>query len=244
MKKTPPWKLAAPIPVVLLRRFLDFSPSGDSSSPTDSLLGALVGMVTQDLTSAVILATEQVVFLVIFVLLFGDSISSQQRLGAVYRFSRMPRRTPWYLYGLLALGGWAGIYCGVYVGLNALVSLLVCGGHEPCFGTTALALWGIFTLIAWLAGLGCTLLCGRFGASIGGAVTMGLVLALSTAAYYGIGGSWAAALNPMSFTRQTFAAPWSAAGKAAILSGELALLALGAGRYFCTKDIFPVEEEG
>lgn len=244
MRKSTLWKLAAPIPVVLLQRLLDFSPSGGGSSPTDLLLSALVGAVTQDLTTAVILAAEQVVFLVIFVLLFGDLISSQQRLGAVYRFSRMSRRTPWYLRQTLALGGYSGIYCGVYVGLNALVSLLVCGGHEPGFGATALALWGIFTLIAWLAGLGCTLLCGRFGASIGGAVTVGLVLALSTAAYYGIGGPWAAVLNPMSFTRQTFAAPWSAAGKAAILSGELALLALGAGRYFCTKDIFPVEEEG
>ena len=113
--------LACPVPLVLFQRCLDLTAEKSGQTPETLLLNAVAGKITSDAVASFVLATGCIVFLVLFLLLFGDSIAQQQRTGAVYRFSRMPSRHPWFLRQFFTLGGCAFAYCGIYVFLHALI---------------------------------------------------------------------------------------------------------------------------
>ncbi len=233
------------VPVVLLKRCLDLAEKY-SEAPEQLLLNAVAGKVTDNFVATFALTTESIVFLVLFLILFGDCISEQQRTGAAYRFSRMPSRRPWFLRSFIALGGYAFGYCGVFIGLHALISLMTSEAAASAeLWSISLSLWIVFSLIAWCFATGCNLLCGRFGASVGVMLCVLLTIVLSVLSAIQGMPLWAQLVDPASFIEEIFTSGWRAwIAKSGILCVELLAVTVPAGRYFSTKDIFESEGDG
>lgn len=238
-------RLVYPIPLVLLQRCLDLTPQKYGQTPDMLLLNAVTGKITSDAATSFILATECIVFLLLFLLLFGDSIAEQQRTGAVYRFSRMPSRHPWFLRQLFTLGGYAFAYCGIYIFLHTLISLLI-SDMSMSLQTyiVSLSLWVVFSFIAWGFAVGCNLLCGRFGASVGVMLCVLLMTALAALSTKQEIPKWVQMINPAFFPETVFTDLRILLHKIGILCIELLAIAFPTGEYFNAKDIFSMEGDG
>ena len=238
-------RLFFPVPLVLLQRCLDIWAGADPEAPEVMLLHAVAGRVTSGGVSAFVLTWECVAFLLLFLVLYGDFIAEQQRTGAVYRFSRIPSRGPWFCRQVFSLGGYACGYCGIYVALHGAISAVLSeGACGPRFYGTVLSLWLIFSLIAFGFSVGCNFMCGRFGASVG-IVGICLTLALAAALSTQLGvPDWVSVVNPASFSETFFTDRAMTLQKLGALCLEVLLVTVPAGRYFSTCDIFTVEGEG
>ncbi len=237
--------LACPVPLALLQRCLDLTTEKGGQTPETLLLNAVAGKITSDTVSSFVLATECIVFLLLFLLLFGDSIAEQQRTGAVYRFSRMPSRHPWFIRQFFTLGGCAFAYCGIYIFLHTLISVLI-SDIDISLQTyvVSLSLWVVFSFIAWSCAAGCNLLCGRFGASVGVMLCVLLMTVLAALSTKQEIPQWIQMINPASFPEAVFTDLRTMLPKIGILCLELLAIGFPAGRYFCTKDIFAMEGDG
>lgn len=237
--------LACPVPLVLLQRCLDLAAEKTGQTPETLLLHAVAGQITSDAVTSFVLATGCIIFLVLFLLLFGDSIAQQQRTGAVYRFSRMPSRHPWFLRQFFTLGGCAFAYCGIYIFLHTLISIRISDMYISLQTyIVSLSLWVVFSLIAWGFAAGCNLLCGRFGTSIGVMLCVLLLTILAALSTREEIPQWVQMINPASFPETVFTDLRTMLQKIGILCLELLAVGFPAGRYFCTKDIFAMEGDG
>lgn len=245
MRKQYFMRLICPIPLVLLQRCLDLTSQKYAQTPDKLLLNAVAGKISSNAVTSVGLATEYIAFLLLFLLLFGDFIAEQQRTGAVYRFSRMPSRHPWFLRQLFTLGGYAFAYCGIYIFLHTLISLLVSdmGMHLRTY-MVSLSLWIVSSFIAWGFAVGCNLLCGRFGASVGVMLCVLLMTALAALSTKQEIPQWVQMINPAFFLETVFTDLRILIHKIGILCLELLTIAFTTGRYFNTKDIFAIEGDG
>lgn len=237
-------RLLCSIPLVLLQRCLDLTQKY-VQTPEELLLNAVTGIITSDSVASFILTTECIAFLLLFLLLFGDFIAEQQRTGAVYRFSRMPSRHSWFLRQLLTLGGCAFAHCGIYIFLHTLISLLISDMRISLQTyTVSLSLWVVFSFIAWCFAVGCNLLCGRFGASVGIMVCVLLMMGLAALSIKQGIPQWVQMINPAAFPETVFTDLRILIHKIGILCLELLVIAFPTGRYFNTKDIFAIEGDG
>lgn len=237
-------RLLYSVPLVLLQRCLDLTSKYDRT-PDELLLNAVAGKVTSDAVTSFVLAAESIIFLLLFLILFGDYISQQQRTGAVYLFSRMPSRRPWFIRQLFTLGGCAYAYCGIYVFLHTLISLLSSKVNASMRTyMVALALWAVFSLIAWGFAVGCSLLCGKFGSSVGVMLCALVIIVLAAVSAKSEVPRWMLAIDPAYFPEEVFSDADQLGLKVGILCAELLAITLAAGRYFDAKDIFAAEGDG
>ncbi len=237
------WRLVWPVPLVLLQRCLDLAAGADRRPPAELLINAVAGRITNDAATSIVLVSECIVFLLLFLVLYGDSVAEQQRTGAVYRFSRMPSRNTWFCRQTLALGGFAFGYCGIYVFLHGVISRYL-GKGGGTFWPVVLSVWLVFSLIAWTFGMGCNGLCGRFGASVGVVVSAMALILLAAMSIWQVLPWWIQMVNPASFLEAVFTDWTVAARKAGVLCLELLGVTVPIGRYFCKKDLFVVEGDG
>lgn len=232
------------IPLVLLQRTRELVTEPRISMPSELLLNAVTGKVTSDIATSFVVATNCIVFLVLFILLYGDTISSQQRTVAVFRFSRMPSRIPWYCKNGLWLGILSGTYCGMYVGLHMLISLHVaCNEDSLNIYYIACNLWCVFTIVCWMASIASNFLCGLWGVSSGFSILAMSMLLLAGLSTFSDIPRWIQLVNPISFPENLFIFGFFAP-KVSIMIIEMVSLLIFAGIYFCRKDIYLAEGDG
>lgn len=239
------WKCLLAVPLVLVERSLDLFGERQASPVAGRLLHAVLGRVTAGGVSSFVLAVEQIVFLLLFLLLFGDCVAGLQRTGAAYLFSRMKARGPWFRRQWGRLGLCAGAYCGLFLLTHMGICLIVSiRADRAGLAATVLELWALLTLVAWLLSLGCNLLCGCLGTAAG--ITVGMLLCFCLAALsvrVGMPG-WVQVLNPLSFREEVFAGGLAFGRKCLAQAGALFLITIASGLYFCRKDFFAAEGEG
>lgn len=232
------------IPLVLLQRTRELVTATQMSMPSELLLNAVTGKVTSDIATSFVVATKCIVFLVLFMLLYGDTISSQQRTVAVFRFSRMPSRIPWYCKNGLKLGVLSGIYCGMYVGLHMLISLHVaCNEDSLSIYHIACNLWRVFTIVCWMAAIAGNILCGLYGVSSGFSILAMVMLLLAGISTFSEIPQWVQLVNPISFPENMFIFSIFTPKLDVMILEMIALFVL-AGIYFCRKDIYSAEGDG
>ena len=115
--------LLLPVGVAFFQNMLLIFGEPGKVTPADMLINAFVSRQTGEFRSAMILAMENTLVLMLFLIFYGDSVAAQQRTGAVYRFSRMADRRKWYAGQALTMLGWAAAYCGVYLACQGAVAL-------------------------------------------------------------------------------------------------------------------------
>ena len=84
--------LLLPVGVAFFQNMLLIFGEPGEVTPADMLINAFVSRQTGEFRSAMILAMENTLVLMLFLIFYGDSVAAQQRTGAVYRFSRMADR--------------------------------------------------------------------------------------------------------------------------------------------------------
>ena len=233
------------IPLVFLQSFLTVVGDKVPLPAEDMLLFSIAGRVSEELVQAVILATDQMVFLLLFLLLFGDFLAEQLRTGAVYQFSRMLSRRFWYYHQIGSFTGYSFGYAFLYVGLHAIVTVIASEpGPGNGFFMIFVKLFCIVGLLLLLFGLLCNWLCSMTGVAPGVVICMGLTAICAVlAAQPGIV-SWIQMLNPAYYPIELFSERREALGKAGVLCIETAIVSVAAGLYFCRKDIYPADGEG
>lgn len=238
-------RLLWPVPLVLLQRCLDLFGDKRSEAPSDLLQNAVAGHITSDNLSSFVLVAEAIIFLLLFLIFYGDFLSEQLRTGAVYLFSRMSSRLRWFRRQTLLLGLFAFAYCGIYILGHTFASVFITSAAcDAQLYKTALTLWLLFSLSAFLLALGGNFLCCRFGASVG---IVGICLFLLLFAGLSLRGelpAWFQLLNPAAISDAVFTNSTAALKKAGVLCLECVILIWFTGWYFCKKDIFAVEGEG
>lgn len=71
---------------VWMGRYIEIVGEKSSESIADTLINGIFGRVTGDAGSRFVIAIGQAIFLVLFLILYGDCIAARQRIGAVYFF--------------------------------------------------------------------------------------------------------------------------------------------------------------
>lgn len=87
---------------------------------TGLLIGRIWGMTAGDGNNNILETVGMLSYLLIFHLLFGNSISEYFSYMASYRFSRIFQRQKWFIKESFALFLFATGYAGIYVGTNLL----------------------------------------------------------------------------------------------------------------------------
>lgn len=237
--------LLLPVGVAFFQSILKIFGRPGNAAPADILVGAFVSQQTGEFRSAMILAMENTLILVLFLIFYGDSVAAQQRTGAVYRFSRMADRRKWYAGQALTMLGWAAAYCGVYLACQGAVALTrTTLPDDGRFWPAAARVWCLMSLVTWLFGMLCSRLCGGLGAAVGivgGALALILLSALATGA-----GQDPRILewDPAGFPGECFTDQGVFLKKTGILLLEAAAVVGEAGRFFCRRDIFAAEGDG
>lgn len=239
------WRVLWAVPVVLVERSLDLLGERQSGPVAEHLLHAVLGRVTAGGVSSFVLAVQQIVFLLLFLLLYGDCVAGQQRTGAVYLFSRMKARGPWFRRAAARLGLYATLYCGLFLLTHTGISLFISTQKDWAgLPATLLELWALLSLVTWLLALGCNLLCGVLGTAAGVSVGMLLCFCLAALSVQVSAPNWVQICNPLSFREEVFAGARAFGGKCLAQIGALFLVSVCSGLYFCRKDLFAAEGEG
>lgn len=237
--------LLLPVGVAFFQNMLLIFGEPGKVTPADMLINAFVSRQTGEFRSAMILAMENTLVLMLFLIFYGDSVAAQQRTGAVYRFSRMADRRKWYAGQALTMLGWAAAYCGVYLACQGAVALTrTTLPDDGRFWPAAARVWCLMSLVTWIFGMLCSRLCGGLGAAVGivrGALAVILLSALATGA-----GQDPRILewDPAGFPGECFVEQRIFLKKTGILLLEAAAVVAEAGRFFCRRDIFAAEGDG
>lgn len=233
------------IPLVFFQSILTVIGERVPLPAEDMLLYSVAGSVTDEFTQAVVLATGQIVFLFLFLLLFGDFLSEQLRTGAVYQFSRLPSRKSWYIQQIGWLIVYAAGYAILYIGLHAIVALIISDiGPGVVFPVIVLKLICIYSLLMILFGILCNWLCSITGVASGVVISMILTAICAVTAAQMKVPTFVQLINPAHYPMELFYENGRAFGKVLILLIETIVLIVPAGFYYCRKDIYPAEGEG
>ena len=110
---------------VWMGRYIEIVGEKSSESIADTLINGIFGRVTGDAGSRFVIAIGQAIFLVLFLILYGDCIAARQRIGAVYFFSRISNRKKWILKDFKGICLAALLQCALYI--------LFCGNAYDIF---------------------------------------------------------------------------------------------------------------
>ena len=108
---------------VWMGRYIEIVGEKSSESIADTLINGIFGRVTGDAGSRFVIAIGQAIFLVLFLILYGDCIAARQRIGAVYFFSRISNRKKWILKEFVWLLFYSVLYTFCFVGMHMIFSI-------------------------------------------------------------------------------------------------------------------------
>ena len=210
---------------VWMGRYIEIVGEKSSESIADTLINGIFGRVTGDAGSRFVIAIGQAIFLVLFLILYGDCIAARQRIGAVYFFSRISNRKKWILKEFVWLLFYSVLYTFCFVGMHMIFSI---------WGSSEADLSGTLFKVAFQIGLFLTLLlfemavlCNLFCAAGGSAI--GILLSM---------------LNPMWLSADIIENGGSYIQKIIIVFLQTAICAVGTGYYLAKRDLFAREGEG
>ena len=95
MRKKYLYRVGLAILPVWMGRYIELVGEKSTDSVVNILINGIFGRVTGDSGSRFVIAIGQAIFLVLFLILYGDCIAARQRVGAVYFFSRISNRKKW-----------------------------------------------------------------------------------------------------------------------------------------------------
>lgn len=121
MRKKYLYRVGLAILPVWMGRYIELVGEKSTDSVVNVLINGIFGRVTGDSGSRFVIAIGQAIFLVLFLILYGDCIAARQRVGAVYFFSRISNRKK----------DWQGICLATFV--QYALYRLFCGNAHAVF---------------------------------------------------------------------------------------------------------------
>lgn len=122
MRKKYLYRVGLAILPVWMGRYIELVGEKSTDSVVNILINGIFGRVTGDSGSRFVIAIGQAIFLVLFLILYGDCIAARQRVGAVYFFSRISNRKKM---------DWQGICLATFV--QYALYRLFCGNAHAVF---------------------------------------------------------------------------------------------------------------
>lgn len=110
-------KVLCIIPYTLLINAFDLISDSLDTSVAELLIGKMTSRVTFGAMIMLLFAMENLGYLILFNILFGNQISNLVKSAPTMRFSRIRRRNFWFYKECLKLLGIVGIYSALYVGI-------------------------------------------------------------------------------------------------------------------------------
>ena len=107
-------KTIAAIPLCLVLSSFSLLSEPEKIDVISLFIHHLFGTMSLDTHGTFLLVMENMLFLLLFQLLFADHISRHVRLGGVYILSRVQSRNRWYFSRILELTGYASLYVLFY----------------------------------------------------------------------------------------------------------------------------------
>lgn len=124
-------KIIIIIPVTLLLNIDCFlTAPGSVFIPVEEYFaGFYVGRVTEGDITTIVFAMENITFVLLFIILFGNSISEKTQHVPAYFFTRVRDRGKWFAGECVRLSGTAVVYVLLYCMVNLLISLVLTGAY-------------------------------------------------------------------------------------------------------------------
>ncbi len=91
--------------------------------------GFFVGRVTQGDITTIVFAMENLAFVLLFIILFGNSISEKTGYVPAYYFTRERNRGKWFAKECVKLSGMAAIYVLLYCAVLFIISCILTGAN-------------------------------------------------------------------------------------------------------------------
>lgn len=124
-------KIIIIIPAALLLHIDCFLSSyGSVDIPVEEYFaGFFVGRVTEGDITTIVFAMENLAFVLLFIILFGNSISEKTGFVPAYYFTRERSRGKWFAKECVKLSGMAAIYVLLYCAVLFIISCTLTGAH-------------------------------------------------------------------------------------------------------------------
>ena len=231
---------------VWMGRYIEIVGEKSSESIADTLINGIFGRVTGDAGSRFVIAIGQAIFLVLFLILYGDCIAARQRIGAVYFFSRISNRKKWILKEFVWLLFYSVLYTFCFVGMHMIFSIW--GSSEANLSETLFKVAfqiGLFlTLLLFEMAVLCNLFCAAGGSAIGILLSMLCVIGLIMWSTAEVDGVVSEMIYPMWLSADIIENGGSYIQKIIIVFLQMAICAVGTGYYLAKRDLFAREGEG
>lgn len=231
---------------VWMGRYIEIAGEKSSESTVDTLINGIFARVTGDAGSRFVIAIGQAIFLVLFLILYGDCIAARQRIGAVYFFSRISNRKKWVLKEFIWLLFYSVLYTFCFVGMHMVFSIR--GSSDAGISMALLKVAfqiGLFlTLLLFEMAVLCNLFCAAGGSAVGILLSMLCVIGLIIWSTAEVAGGLSQMINPMWLSADIIENAGSYIQKIIIVLLQTAICAGGTGYYLAKRDLFAREGEG
>ena len=218
MRKKYLYRVGLAILPVWMGRYIELVGEKSTDSVVNILINGIFGRVTGDSGSRFVIAIGQAIFLVLFLILYGDCIAARQRVGAVYFFSRISNRKKWIGKEFVWLLLYSMLYTGCFVGMH--------------------------TLLLFEMSILCNLFCAIGGSAVGILLSMLCVIGLIMWATSEAAGNLSQIINPMWLSADIIENTGSYIKKLLVLLIQMVVCAGISGSYLAKRDLFAREGEG
>lgn len=239
------WAVLAIFPV-WMGRYIEIVGDKKSESVTYSLINGIFGRVTGEAGSRFVIAVGQAIFLVLFLILYGDCIAARQRTGAVYLFSRISNRKKWACKELVWLLLYSMLYTVCFVGMHAVFSFIASSKANASIDLLRLIfqIWLFLTVLLFELAVLCNLFCAAAGSAIGILLSMLCVIGLIMWATSEAAGGLSKLINPMWLSADIIENTENYFRKVSVLLIQTAVCVVIFGYYLTKRDLFAREGEG
>ena len=231
---------------VWMGRYIELVGEKSTDSVVNILINGIFGRVTGDSGSRFVIAIGQAIFLVLFLILYGDCIAARQRVGAVYFFSRISNRKKWIGKEFVWLLLYSMLYTGCFVGMHTLFSFMGCSEASMSMALlkAVLQIWLFLTTLLFEMSILCNLFCAIGGSAVGILLSMLCVIGLIMWATSEAAGNLSQIINPMWLSADIIENMGSYIKKLLVLLIQMAVCAGVSGYYLAKRDLFAREGEG
>ena len=246
MRKKYLYRVGLAILPVWMGRYIELVGEKSTDSVVNVLINGIFGRVTGDSGSRFVIAIGQAIFLVLFLILYGDCIAARQRVGAVYFFSRMSNRKKWIGKEFVWLLLYSMLYTGCFVGMHTLFSFMGCSEASMSMALlkAVLQIWLFLTTLLFEMSILCNLFCAIGGSAVGILLSMLCVIGLIMWATSEAAGNLSQIINPMWLSADIIENTGSYIKKLLVLLIQMVVCAGISGSYLAKRDLFAREGEG
>lgn len=187
------------IPLCILLSCYDLISQPDMYDIEELFVQKIFGRISFYDSSAYFITMQNLVFVILFNLIFSGYIASYFRYSCVYVFSRLKNRRSWYSSRIVELMIYAFIYVTLFLGGNLIVCIhkSVLSLESEAWKTIFLLLFLSFLLVVNTT-LAINILSIRWGTTMSFFVIQVLMFLLVLLAIFTCNITWAAVINPVS----------------------------------------------